>query len=122
MKFEKYLTEGKFLAKDYQALGLKPVQAGDKREADIKKAIQALAKKFKVGPIEDHKLRIDPRGDIMMLQKMKGSVDYVQDEGLPEKLKKIAQKYNKNYAGEVTGRWIKLNHFTWEKMLRDLGY
>ena len=114
------MNEGKILG-DYSKGGT-PVELGNRREADIKKAILAMAKKFKVGPVEDHKLRIDPSGDIMMLQKMKGSTDYVQEEGLSDKLKKAAQKYNKNYNGEVTGRWIKLNHFTWEKMLRDMGY
>ena len=61
-----------------------------------------------------------------MLQKMKGSMDYVQEEEIPEKVKKMALKYAGGYGsvptGGVSGRWIKLNHFTWEKMLRKEGF
>lgn len=120
MKFNDYLNEqieeAKILDTEYGA----GFPEGKRREDDIIKAIAALAKKYKVGELAH--MRIDARGDIMMLQAMKNSAEYKQKEELPDNLKKIAQKYNKGYRGEVTGRWIKLNHFTWEKMLRDLRY
>jgi 2'-5' RNA ligase len=102
-----------------------PVDIGRKREAALIRGIIKLAKKYRVGPVDEGRLRIDARGNIMMLQQMThpSGGEYVQDEELPENLKQLALKYNRGYKGpgEISGRWITLNHFDWEKLLRDQG-
>lgn len=97
---------------------LSPVQKADIREDLILKAIKKLAKKYKVGPLAP--MRIDAMGEITMLQRMKNPIEYVSEEKIDERLTNLAKKYDK-YHGQVSSRWIKMNHFTWERMLKDIG-
>jgi hypothetical protein len=99
--------------------GEKPYPFSKRREAILAEGIRKLAQKFRVGPIDEHKARyIDSRGDMMLLQKMSGVLDYVNPEELDERLQQLARKYG---AREVSSRWITMFHFDWEKMLGDMG-
>lgn len=102
-----------------------PLDVAEKREAALVAGIKAFAKKYKLGPIEKTKLRIDARGQMTLLQKMSGTASYVQDAGIPDAvLQRVAlavdgaKKTFLKGQNEMSGRWIKLNHFGWEKVLR----
>lgn len=99
--------------------GDSPLERSRKREQAILAGIRQLAERHDVGPLAP--MRIDAVGNITMLQKMINSVTYERDEGLSDELQELAHGYDPHYRGEVSGRWIKLNHFVWEKMLSDLG-
>jgi hypothetical protein len=102
-----------------------PLDVAEKREAALVAGIKAFAKKYKLGPIEKAKLRIDARGQITLLQKMSGPASYVQDAEIPDAVKQRvalavdgAKKTFLKGQNEMSGRWITLNHFGWEKLLR----
>lgn len=99
--------------------GDSPWEQGRRREQAILAGIRQLAEQHDVGPLAP--MRIDAAGNITMLQNMINSVTYERDEGLSDELRELARGYDPHYRGEVSGRWIKLNHFVWEKMLSDLG-
>jgi hypothetical protein len=95
-------------------------EEGKKREEIICNAIRKLAKEWDVGPIKEP-LYIDSYGDIMMLQEMCGPIDYKSSKEIDPDLQDIAREYNKGYGPGLSSRWIRLNHFAWEKMLGDMG-
>jgi len=100
--------------------GDSPWERGRRREKAILNGIRQFAEQYGVGPLAH--MAIDARGDIMMLQKMKGPVSYVSEDGLSDEPQALARKYDPDYQGEISGRWIKLNHFVWERLLTDLGF
>lgn len=91
---------------------------GRKREETLCNAIRKLAEEWNVGPI-DH-LFIDSRGDIMMLQAMINPNSYENPKEIDSDLVSIAVEYA-GYGPGISDRWIKMNHFIWEKMLGDMG-
>ena len=99
--------------------GDSPLERSRRREAAILVGIRRLAERHGVGPLAP--MRIDSLGNIIMLQKMVNDYTYERDEGLSDELRAHARRYDPDYQGEISGRWIKLNHFVWEKFLSDLG-
>jgi len=99
--------------------GDSPWERGRERENAILNGIRELAGRFDVGPLAP--MRIDALGNITMLQKMVNPHTYESDEGLSDELRELFRRYDPNYQGEISGRWIKLNHFVWEKALSELG-
>jgi len=96
-------------------------EEGKKREEIICNAIRKMAEEWGVGPIREP-LRIDARGDITMIQGMKGENNYINPKAINPDLVEIAVKYAGYAVGEIGhNRWIKLNHFAWEKMLSGMG-
>jgi hypothetical protein len=91
-----------------------------KREDIICDAIRKLAKEWSVGPIGGN-LHIDSMGDITMIQKMRNVIDYENPKTIDPDLIEIAKEYHGGYGPGISTRWIRLNHFTWEKMLADMG-
>jgi len=92
-----------------------------RRENMLIEGIKDLAEKYEVGPVDTTRLlRIDAKGDLMMLQKRNGN-DYVQAQRLLKVLQILAKKYNGGYGPGISGRWIELNHFVCEKLLTDEG-
>ena len=61
----------------------------------------------------------DPAVDDLELYRVS---QYEKNEGLSDELRALARGYDPDYQGEISGRWIKLNHFVWEKFLSDLGH
>jgi len=99
--------------------GDSPWERGRRREEAILNGIEQLADQYGVGPLSH--MRIDAVGNITMLQKMINPHTYEMDKGLSDELRELARGYDPDYQGEISGRWIKLNHFVWEKFLSDLG-
>lgn len=94
---------------------------GIERERIICNAIKKLAEEWDVGPIEEN-LYINSVGDITMVQKMNGPIDYVNPKEIDPDLVEIAREYDRGgHGGNISSRWIRLNHFDWEKMLGDMG-
>ena len=93
---------------------------GDRREKILCDAIRKMAKEWNIGPITEP-LRIDPIGNIKMLQKQRITPgDYVNPQPIDQKLVDIAIQYS-GYGPGISKRWLNLNHFIWEKMLGDMG-
>jgi len=99
--------------------GDSPWERGRRREEAILNGIEQLADQYHIGPLAP--MRIDAAGNITMLQRMINPNTYEMDEGLSDELRELARRYDPDYQGEISGRWIKLNHFVWEKLLSDLG-
>ena len=93
---------------------------GDRREKILCDAIRKLAEEWNVGPIKEP-LHIDSCGNIQMLQKSSNGFEYDNPQPIDDNLIKIAVKYNLGYGPGISTRWIELNHFTWEKLLGDMG-
>lgn len=92
------------------------IDGAKKREAILIDAIKQFAQDYNFGHIREP-LQIDSRGDIMLVQLMQG-IDYL-DKPLDPIVNEIAKPYG---IIEQSERWLKMNHFSWEKMLGDLGY
>jgi len=95
-------------------------EEGERREKILCDAIRKLAEIWNIGWITEP-LHIDTVGDISMLQKQRITPgDYINLEPIDPNLVKIAVDYA-GYGPGISSRWLKLNHFTWEKMLGDMG-
>lgn len=99
--------------------GDSPWERGRERERAILDGIRELAERFDVGPLAP--MRIDALGNITMLQRMVNDYTYESDEGLSDELRELMRRYDLDYQGEISGRWVKLNHFVWERVLSELG-
>lgn len=99
--------------------GDSPWERGRERERAILDGIRELAERFDVGPLAP--MRIDALGNITMLQRMVNDYTYESDEGLSDELRKLMRRYDPDYRGEISGRWVRLNHFVWERALSELG-
>lgn len=97
-----------------------PLEEGRAREAAIVAGIKKLAKKYKVGEIDP--MHIDSQGNITMIQYRINPNTYKSEKKLDERLQKLARKFeSRTVVGGISGRWIKLNHFDWEKLLRSVN-
>jgi hypothetical protein len=98
-----------------------PHGKGVRREGMLIKAIKKFAERYNLGPV-DVSLQIDANGELGLVQVMnKFDYVYVQKEGIPEGVQALVRKYNGGYGPGISTRWIRLNHFTWEKLLADEG-
>jgi hypothetical protein len=99
------------------------IEEGRRREEIICNAIKKLTQEWNVGPI--NYLHIDSRGDITMQQTMvnPSGMDYINSKEIDPDLVEIAREYNRGaFGGNISTRWITLNHFAWEKMLGTWDY
>jgi len=110
------------------------LQAAREREDAIRKAIVKLFKKHGV-KLDEHLLHIDSLGEINVHSK--GGAQYAKGYGTekpkvwPKKLVSmlakagLTQRPGMNPSKldlDIKKTWVRANHFTWEKVLKNLGY
>ena len=90
-----------------------------RREKTLYDAIKKIAEIFNIGPIEEP--GIDSAGNIVMKQKINQSTqEYMNAKTIPKDFFTIVFDYVKPL--DCSDRWIRMNHFVWEKFLGDYGF
>lgn len=101
---------------------MSPYEESKNREKKLIEAIKLLAKKYNLGEIESIH-GIDAAGNITLIQKSYGYSHKYPSPEIPKKLTEKALSFEgSNLGGKISNRWIKMNHFAWEKLLEDEGF